>query len=149
MPRAGWFIPLACIVVHATASMGSLSSASAAELSDPTFESLVYSVPAVIRDQIENEITVATSFSQAASDDTTHWAPRSIVLIEIVKAPSPTLPDTYLYAFRYVVSVLNRGNELAVDGTFCSVTLVLHHGVFDAPTVGCDRVDLSRAAAAL
>ena len=47
-----------------------------------------------------------------------------IKLVEFVKAPSPTYPDTYLYAMRYVVSVLSDENSLAVHGTSCQVVVV-------------------------
>ncbi len=63
-------------------------------------------------------------------------------LVDFVKAPSQTNPDTYLYAMRYVVSVLSDKETLAVYSTSCQGVVVYKDAQYDEPTVVCEPVNL-------
>ena len=80
--------------------------------------------PKTIFDRIAAKITYQTTFEQPSPNGLIRWWSRTIKLVEFVKAPSPTYPDTYLYAMRYVVSVLSDQNSLAIYGTSCQVVVV-------------------------
>ena len=66
-------------------------------------------------------------------------------MVEFVKAPSQTYRNTYLYAMRYVVSVLSDKDSLAIHGTSCQVVVVFKDGEYDEPTVVCEPVNLDRS----
>lgn len=109
----------------------------------------VAAFPAPIFERIVERITTQTTFQQFGPKGIVRWAPRTIELIEFVGVPSPSFPRTYLYAMRYVVSVLGAEQSLIVEGTVCQVMVLLREGTYSEPTVVCDPVNLNHATAAL
>ena len=101
------------------------------------------SLPGDCLQLIESRIAAFTTFQQITPAGLVRWSPRAIELVEYVKVVSPTKADTYLYALRYVVSVLDQNRSLAVDGTVCQVTLTSEKGVFSDPIVVCDPVNVT------
>jgi hypothetical protein len=100
--------------------------------------------PPAIYDKIIGRITYQTTFQQLGPNGLIRWWPRTIKLVEFVKAPSQTYRNTRLYAMRYVVSVLSDKDSLAVHGTSCQVVVVFTDGEYDEPTVVCEPVNLDR-----
>jgi hypothetical protein len=127
----------ACLALPSAAIAGSDTAAKAAT-----------EVPAASLNLIEARIATYMTFQQFSPTGVVRWSPRTIELVEYVKATSPTRPETYLYAFRYIVSVLTDKESLVVEGTICQVTMVGEAGVYSDPTVGCDPVNVGRATSA-
>lgn len=100
--------------------------------------------PQAIFDRITETITYQTTFEQLGRNGLIRWWPRTIKLVEFVKAPSQTYPNTYLYAMRYVVPVLSDKDSLAVHETSCQVVVVFKNATYDEPTVVCEPVNLDR-----
>ena len=100
--------------------------------------------PKAVFDSIAGKITYQTTFDQLGPNGLIRWWTRTIKLVEFVKAPSQTYPDTYLYAMRYVVSVLSDKDSLAVYGTSCQVVVVYKDAAYDQPTVVCEPVNLDQ-----
>jgi hypothetical protein len=101
------------------------------------------SLPGECLQLIESRIAAFTTFQQITPAGLVRWSPRAIELAEFVKVASPTKADTYLYALRYVVSVLDQNRSLAVDGTVCQVTLTSEKGVFSDPIIVCEPVNVT------
>ena len=101
--------------------------------------------PQAIFDKIVDKITSQTTFEQLAPNGLIRWWPRTIELVDFVMAPSQTYPNTYLYAMRYVVSVLSEKDSLTVHGTSCQVVIVFKDDLYDEPTVACEPVNLNRS----
>ena len=72
------------------------------------------------------------------------WWPRTIKLVEFVKAPSPTYPDAHLYAMRHAVSVLSERETFAIHETSCQVVVVQRNEIYAEPTVACAPVNLNQ-----
>lgn len=100
--------------------------------------------PQVIFDKITAKITYQTTFQQLSPRGFIRWWTRTIKLVDFVKAPSRTDPDTYLYAMRYLVAVISEKDTLATHGTSCQVVVVYKDKEFDEPTVVCEPVNLDR-----
>jgi hypothetical protein len=100
--------------------------------------------PQAIFDKIEAKITFQTTFQQLGPEGIDRWWTRTIKLVDFVKSPSQTDQDTYLYAMRYVVSVLSDKDSLSVDETSCQVVVVFKDGEYDEATVVCEPVILNR-----
>jgi hypothetical protein len=112
---------------------------------EPIFnEAAAKDFPQTIYDKITAKITYETTFAQFSPNGLIRWWTRTIKLIDFVKAPSPTYEDTYLYAMRYVVSVISDKDSLAVYGTSCQVVVVYKDKQFDEPTVVCEPVNLDQ-----
>jgi hypothetical protein len=101
----------------AVALVGLLGSASAPALSEDRAEAIdateARDFPQAIFDRIIAKITYQTTFQHVSPRGIVRWSPRTIKLIEFVKAASPTYPDTELYAMRYTVWVFNEKETLA------------------------------------
>ena len=100
--------------------------------------------PQAIYDKIAARITYQTTFEQFRPDGLVRWSTRTLKLADFVKARSPTYPDTYLYAMRYVVTVVSEKDSLAVYGTSCQVVVVYKDKEWDEPTVACEPANLDR-----
>ncbi|MEX0853812.1 MAG: hypothetical protein WD036_11105 [Bauldia sp.] len=100
--------------------------------------------PQAIFDKIAAKITYQTTFQQVSPVGLIRWSTRTMKLVDFVKAPSQTYQDTYLYAMRYVVSVISEKDTLAVYGTSCQVVVVYKFAEYDEPTVVCEPVNLDR-----
>jgi hypothetical protein len=96
-------------------------------------------------DKIRAKIVSQTTFAQVGPEGLVRWSTRTLKLVDFVKAPSRTYPDTYLFAMRYLVSVMNDRDPLAIHGTSCQVVVVYKGGEWDEPTVVCEPVKLDRA----
>lgn len=137
------FVATACVLI--LLAIGLLTPAVAREVRvpEPMLDAnAAVAFPQAIFDKITGMITDRTTFEQLGPNGLIRWWPRTIKLVEFVKAPSPTYPDTYLYAMRYVVSVLSDEDSLAVYGTSCAVVVVYKDGEYDEPTVVCEPVNL-------
>ena len=95
-------------------------------------------------EKITEKITYLTTFIQITPNGVVRWRPRTPELFEFVKSPSKTDRDTYLYAMRYEVSVLNSRDATAVFDTSCQVVVVYKDGGYDEPTVVCEPIILNR-----
>ena len=127
--------------------IGLASSASARDVKVPELifdEAAAREFPQAIYDKITAKITYQKKFAQVSPDGLVSWSTRTLKLVDFVKAPSPTYPNTYLYAMRYVVSVISEKDSLAVYGTSCQVVVVYKDQQFDEPTVVCEPVNLDR-----
>jgi hypothetical protein len=100
--------------------------------------------PQEVFDRIIDKITYLTTFAQVGANGVIRWGPRTIRLVEFVKAPSQTYPDTDLYAMRYEVSVSKDDDPVAVYGTTCQVVVVYKDRGYDEPTVACEPINLDR-----
>jgi hypothetical protein len=98
--------------------------------------------PQAIFDRITAKITYQTTFQHVSPGGIVRWSPRTIKLIEFVKAASPTYPDTELYAMRYAVRVLSDKQTLAVHETICQVVVVHQSDAYSEPNVACAPVNL-------
>jgi hypothetical protein len=94
--------------------------------------------PRAVFEKITTKIARQTTFRELSPDGFIRWSPQTVRLVEFVKAPSPTYSDTYLYAMRYIVSVISDRPSLAVYG--CQVTVVYTHTKYAEPTVVCQPV---------
>ena len=106
-------------------------------------------LPAESLELIQSRIAAYTTFQQLSPDGIVRWSPRAIELVHFVKVASPSKADTWLYALQYVVSVLDQGHSLAVDGTLCQVSMISEKRVYFEPTIVCDPVNVSRATSTL
>lgn len=114
-----------------------------AKVPNPIFDATAArEIPPAIFERIAAKITAQTTFQQFGPEGVLRWWPRTIKLVEFVKAPSPTYPDTYLYAMRYLVSVLSDKETLAVYSTSCQVVVVYKYAQYGEPTVVCEPVNL-------
>jgi hypothetical protein len=112
---------------------------------EPMFnEAAAREFPQAIYDRIAAKITAQTTFQQFSTDEVVRWWPRTIKLVEFVKAPSPTYPGAYLYAMRYAVSVLSERESFAVYETSCQVVVVQRNDRYSEPTVVCAPVNLNQ-----
>ena len=101
--------------------------------------------PTAIFTKITERISYQTTFAQLGPNGLIRWWPRTIKLVEFVKAPSQTYANTYLYAMRYVVAVLSDNDSLAVHETSCQVVVVFKDSTYDEPTVVCEPLNLDRS----
>jgi hypothetical protein len=101
--------------------------------------------PQAIFDGVNAKIAHQTTFQQLSPNGLVRWWPRTIKLVDFVKAASPTYRDTYLYAMRFVVAVISDKESLAVYGTSCQVVVVYKDKRYDDPTVFCEPISLDRA----
>jgi hypothetical protein len=127
--------------------IGLASSALAREVKvpEPVFnEAAAKDFPQAIYDKITTKITYETTFEQVSPSGLIRWWTRTVKLVDFVKAPSPTYEDTYLYAMRYVVSVISNEDSFAIYGTSCQVVVVYKDKQFDEPTVVCEPVNLDQ-----
>ena len=123
------------------------SSAFASEVKvpDPILNAtVVREFPPAIFERIAAKITAQTTFQQLGPEGVLRWWPRTIKLVEFVKATSPTYPDTHLYAMRYAVSVLSERESFAIDQTSCQVVVVQRIERYSEPTVACAPVNLNQ-----
>lgn len=142
VPAAG---TLACLIALLIAGLPASGSAGDGRVPEPVFnEAAATAFPRAIYDEITERIAHQTTFQQINPEGLMRWSTRTIKLVDFVKAPSPTYPDTYLYAMRYVVSVISEEHSLAVYGTSCQVVVVYKDGAYDDPTVVCEPVNLDR-----
>ena len=145
-PGAGAFHGTCGLLAFLAVSLS--SSAIAGEekaVPDPAFNAAAArEFPEAIFDKITAKITHQTTFQQFSPDGLIRWWTRTIKLVDFVKAPSPTYPDTYLYAMRYAVAVISEKDTLAVYGTSCQVVVVYKFAEYDEPTVVCEPVNLDR-----
>ena len=134
-----------CIVALLMIGLAQSVLARDVKVPEPIFnEAAARDFPQTIYDKITAKITYETTFAQFSPNGLIRWWTRTIKLIDFVKAPSPTYEDTYLYAMRYVVSVISDKDSLAVYGTSCQVVVVYKDKQFDEPTVVCEPVNLDQ-----
>ena len=129
-------------------AVGLLTPAFAREVKvpEPVFDATAArEFPQAIFDRITEKITHQTTFEQLSPSGLTRWWTRTIKLVEFVKASSKTYRNTYLYAMRYAISVLNDKDSLAIHSTSCQVVVVFKDGEYDEPTVVCEPVNLDRS----
>ena len=100
----------------------------------------------MIYNKIRAKIVSRTTFVQVSPEGLVRWSTRTLKLVDFVKAPSRTFADTYLFAMRYVVSIMNEKDPLAIYGTSCQVVVVYKGKEWDEPTVVCEPVNLDQAA---
>jgi hypothetical protein len=144
-PGASAFGVNSCLL--ALLVFGLAPSASARDVKVPELifdEAAARDFPKAIYDKITAKITYQTTFVQFGPDGLVRWSTRTLKLVDFVKAPSQTYPDTYLYAMRYVVSVISEKDSLAVYGTSCQVVVVYKDKEWDEPTVVCEPVNLDQ-----
>jgi len=121
------------------------ASARDVEVREPIFNEAVAAVfPQAIFDEIVAIITHQTTFQQIGQEGLIRWWTRTVELADFVESPSHTDPDTYLYAMRYLVSVLSNRDTLSLFRTSCQVVVVLKNGEYDEPTVVCEPVNLDQ-----
>jgi hypothetical protein len=121
------------------------ASARDVEVREPIFNEAAAAVfPQAIFDEIVAGITHQTTFQQVGEEGLVRWWTRTVELADFVESPSHTDPDTYLYAMRYVVSVLSDRDTLSLFRTSCQVVVVLKNGEYDKPTVVCEPVNLDQ-----
>jgi hypothetical protein len=112
---------------------------------DPIFNAdAAKAFPQAVFDKIAAKVTFQTTFEQLTPEGIVRWWTRTIKLVDFVKAPSQTYPDTDLYAMRYAVSVISGKDSLSVYGTSCQVVVVYKDAVYDEPVVVCEPVNLDR-----
>jgi hypothetical protein len=131
----------------ALAAFACAPSASARDVavSEPIFNEAAAAVfPQPIFDEIVAGITRQTTFQQIGQEGLVRWWTRTVELADFVESPSHTDPDTYLYAMRYLVSVLSDRDTLSLFRTSCQVVVVLRSGEYDNPTVVCEPVNLDQ-----
>ena len=92
---------------------------------------------------IEARIAKQTSFAQLTRNGIVRWSARAVALIELVAVPSPSFPDTDVFAMRYSVSVLSDDRSVAVDEVICQVLLIRTDGEFADPTVVCAPLNIN------
>jgi hypothetical protein len=138
-PDIGTLLP-AAFGVLALLTVGLSSSAFAREVRAlvPINATAAREFPQAVFDRITAKITRLTTFQQLSPEGAVRSGPRTIKLVDFVKAPSPTYPDTYLYAMRYVVSVIRDKDTLGVYG--CQVTVVYKYDEYSEPTASCQPV---------
>jgi hypothetical protein len=136
----------AAIVLHVAITTFAGPAASAEALEGP-IPSSPMPLPRSVLASIEARIAKQTSFAQLTSNGIVRWSARAVTLIELVAVPSPSFPDTDVFAMRYSVSVLSDDLPLAVDETTCQVLLIRKDGEFADPTVVCEPVNVSPAQA--
>jgi hypothetical protein len=143
------FSPARCLLVLLAVGLVSPAFAREVKVPGPVLDAnAAREFPQAIFDKISERITYQTTFEQLDPNGLIRWWPRTIKLVEFVKAPSQSYPDTYLYAMRYVVSVLSDKDSLAVYGTSCQVVVVYKDAKYDQPTVVCEPVNLGQPGAA-
>ena len=134
-----------CFLAFLVTGLTSSAFARDVKLPEPIFnEAAARDFPQTIYNKITAKITYNTTFEQFSSSGLIRWWTRTIKLVDFVRAPSPTYEDTYLYAMRYVVSVISDKDSLAVHGTSCQVVVVYKDKQFDEPTVVCEPVNLDQ-----
>lgn len=135
----------ACLVALLVIGLAPSALARDVKVPEPIFnEGAARNFPQAVYDKITARITDETTFEQFSPSGLIRWWTRTIKLVDFVKAPSPTYEDTYLYAMRYVVSVISEKASLAVYGTSCQVVVVYKDKLFAEPTVVCEPVNLDQ-----
>lgn len=138
-----------CFLAFIVIGLASSAVARDVKVPDPIFnEAAAGEFPQAVFETITAKITQQTTFQQLSPDGLIRWWPRTIKLVDFVKAPSQTYEDTYLYAMRYVVWVLSEKESLVVYETSCQVVVVYKDKEYDKPTVVCEPVNLDRPGAA-
>ena len=135
------------VAAAALAAFACALPASARDLKvpEPIFnEAAAAAFPQAIFDEIVAEITYQTTFQQINQKGLVRWWTRTIELADFVESPSHTDPDSYLFAMRYLVSVLSDRDTLSLFRTSCQVVVVLKNGEYDNPTVVCEPVNLDQ-----
>ena len=100
-------------------------------------------------DRIIAAITRQTSFVVVQPAGLVRWSTQTAKLTDFVQVPSPSFPDTFLYAMRYQVSVTSQDGahnglqDSIAYSTICQVSLVEIANNYHYPTVVCDPIDLS------
>jgi hypothetical protein len=121
------------------------ASARNVEVREPIFnKAAAAAFPQAIFDEIVARITYQTTFQQIGPKGLVRWWTRTVELADFVESRSHTDPDTYLYAMRYLVSVLSDRDTLSLFRTSCQVVVVLKNGEYDDPTVVCEPVNLDQ-----
>jgi hypothetical protein len=105
-------------------------------------EAAARAFPQAIFDKIRSKIVRQTTFVQIGSEGPVRWSIRTLRLVDFIKVPSPTFPDTHLFAMRYEVSVISDLDSLAVHSTSCAVVIVYKDKAWHEPTVLCAPVNL-------
>lgn len=100
-------------------------------------------LPQAIYDKITSRITRQTTFVQVGPEGHVRWSPRTLQLVDFVKAPSPTYQDTYLIAMRYVVSV-GMETSFVMHETSCQAVVVYKQKEWSEPTVVCAPLNLGQ-----
>ncbi len=144
-PDAVGFCRACGLLILLAVGFSSPAFAREVKVSDPIFDAAaVREFPRAIFDRITEKITHQTTFEQLSPNGLIRWWTRTIKLVDFVKTPSRTYDDTYLFAMRYVISVLSDEDTLAVQGTSCQVVVVFKDGEYDEPTVVCEPINLDR-----
>jgi hypothetical protein len=134
-----------CFLALLMIGLASSALARDVKVPEPIFNSAAArDFPQAIYNKITAKITYETTFEQFSPSGLIRWWTRTIKLVDFVRAPSPTYEDTYLYAMRYVVSVISDKDSLAIYGTSCQVVVVYKNKQFDEPTVVCEPVNLDQ-----
>lgn len=134
-----------CFVALLMTGLASSALARDVKVPEPIFnEAAAKDFPKAIYDKITDKITRETTFEQFSPSGLIRWWTRTIKLVDFVKAPSPTYKDTYLYAMRYLVSVISDKDSFAIYGTSCQVVVVYKDKLFGLPTVVCEPVNLDQ-----
>jgi hypothetical protein len=140
---ASAFHGISGLLVLFAVGFSSLASAREVKVPEPIFNaSAVREFPQAIFDKITAKISYQTTFEQFSPSGLIRWWPRTIKLVDFVKAPSTTYPDTNLFAMRYVVSVISEKVSLVIYTTSCQVLIVYKDKEWDEPTVVCEPVNL-------
>jgi hypothetical protein len=135
-----------CLLAFIAIGLATSAFARDLKVPDATFdEAAARDFPQMIYDKIRAKIVSQTTFAQVGPEGLVRWSTRTLKLVDFVKAPSRTYPDTYLFAMRYLVSVMNDRDPLAIHGTSCQVVVVYKGGEWDEPTVVCEPVKLEKA----
>ena len=125
-------------------AIGLASSAFAGDVKPIFDEAAARDFPQPIYDKIRSKIVRQTTFVQVSPEGLVRWSTRTLELVDFVKVPSPAFPDTYLFAMRYVVSVISEMHSLAVFSTSCAVVVVYKDNAWHEPTVLCAPVNLDQ-----
>jgi hypothetical protein len=142
---AGLFGVKRCFLAFLVTGLTSSAFAGDLKVPEPIFnEAAARDFPQAIYDTITAKIVRQTTFEQLDPEGLVRWSTRTLKLVDFVKAPSPTFMDTYLFAMRYVVSVISDRDSLAIYGTSCQVVVVYKDRQFDEPTVVCEPVNLDQ-----
>ena len=145
-PAAVVFGLARCFLAFIVIGLASSAFARDVKVPNATFDEAAARVfPDMIYDKIRAKIVSQTTFVQVGPEGLVHWSTPTPKLVDFVKAPSRTYPDTYLFAMRYVVSVASDTDSLATYGTSCQIVVVYKRGEWDEPTVVCEPVNIDQA----
>jgi hypothetical protein len=145
LPGVSAFSGISGLVVLFAVGFSSPASPREVKVPEPIFNaSAVREFPQAIFDKITAKIGYQTTFDRFSPSGLIRWWPRTIKLVDFVKAPSRTYSDTYLFAMRYVVSVISEKVPLVIYTTSCQVLIVYKDKEWDEPTVVCEPVNLDQ-----